>query len=188
MIWVIIQTIILAITAVVVGIYTVETQKLRKESKKQTEIFQNQTKSLRDANTFAAITRVHERLSNVTSYRVRRYLLNEFPAILSKVTEVALKKKYNVNQFNEMLMSKPTPVDGINARDAVELTLLDFDIIALPFSMRIESTREVAKAYKTVLETTAQVISSFVEIQMKLRGDPNYKIHYRNLLEELPNI
>ncbi len=199
--WSIIQTIIIAITAGIVLWYTIETYRLRKETVKQTE-------SLRQANAFTTLTAIHERLTNRVSYEIRRYLLTNFANDLAKVTINVLGAKYVTNKagkyrvdvekvkslqkdnsmlhkFNEELGACQTPNPNVTALDAVEWTLLDFDVIALPFWMGIEPAKEVAGAYKPILERTGEEIIPFVAIHQQLRGDPKYKMHYLYLLREL---
>lgn len=194
MIFTIIQTIILAITAGIVLWYTMETYGLRKETVKQTK--------------FTTLTTIHERLTNRVSYEIRGYLLTNFANDLAKVTGNVLGTQYVTNKagadrvdvdmvkslqkdknmlhkFNQELRACQTPVPNVNALEAVEWTLLDFDVIALPVWMGIEPAKEVAGAYKPVLERTAEEIIPFVAIHQQLRGDPKYKMHYLYLLREL---
>lgn len=201
MIFTIIQTIILAITAGIVLWYTIETHKLRKETVKQTE-------RLHQANAFATLTAIHERLTNRVSYEIRGYLLTNFANDLAKATTKVLGAHYVTNKagaykvdvdklkslsedknmlhkFNEELRACQTPVPNVNALEAVEWTLSDFDVIALPIWMTIEPAKEVAKAYKPVLERTAEEIIPFVAIHQRLRGNLRYKMHYLNLLRNL---
>ena len=201
MIFTIIQTIILAITAGIVLWYTIETHRLRKETVKQTE-------KLHQANAFTTLTAIHERLTNRVSYEIRGYLLTNFANDLAKVTTSVLgaqcvtnkagadrvdvdkvkslqKDKNMLHKFTKELRACQTLVPNVNALEVVEWTLLDFDVIALPIWMGIEPAKEVARAYKPVLERTAEEIIPFVAIHQQLRGDPKYKMHYLYLLREL---
>ena len=64
----------------------------------------------------------------------------------------------------------------------LEMVLLDFGIIAGPLYRQNRDVKEAAKIYETVIQSTAPAIRPFIAIQMKLRGDENYKKHYRYLL------
>lgn len=196
-----IQISILVITAVIVFWYTIETHKLRKEAVRQTE-------RLHQANAFTTLTTIHERLTNRVSYEIRGYLHTCFARDLVKVTLKVLGDNYVTNEagtnivdvdkvkslqkdedklheFNKELKACKTTVRNVNALEAVEWTLLDFDVIALPIWMGIKPAKEVARAYKPVLERTAKEIIPFVAIHQQLRGNPKYKMHYLYLLREL---
>lgn len=67
-----IQTIILGITAGVVFWYTKETQKLREETEQ--------------ANMFATLTKIQERMTNRKSYEIRGYINTSFTEHLAEVT------------------------------------------------------------------------------------------------------
>jgi hypothetical protein len=91
----------------------------------------------------------------------------------------------DIYKFNEKLSECQAPVRNINALEAVEWTLLDFDVIVLPIWLGIKPAREVAKTYKPVLERTAKEIIPFVVIHQQLRGNPKYKMYYFYLFREL---
>jgi hypothetical protein len=164
-------------------------------------------KKIRQANEFSVITIIHERLSTDRNYRIRGYLHSDFPSHLAKAVTNILGEQYvfgdrvDVTQvlsnlkedqvkkraFNQELKEQGTSVHGISALEAVELTLLDFDLLAVPLCRRIEPARDAAEAWKIVLEATATEILPFVAVQRQLRGssDPEYKKHYLYLLHEL---
>lgn len=204
-----VQTIALVVTAIIVGLYTRETYKLRKEAR-------DQTKELKQANTFNAITRVHERLANFESYKIRGYLHAGFIDHLVLAASKLLENKYvsgigkqakvdvskvldelredndQLLKFNAELDSHPASFRGyrsidVSALDAVEQTLVDFDLIAIPYSLGINSAKKLAEAYEPVLRRTSTAILPFVAIQLMLRGsnDPGYKRYYLYLLKEL---
>ena len=88
-------------------------------------------------------------------------------------------------QFREKLKSKSTSVKNVDALQAAEMTLLDFDKIAVPYCVGNRSAKTIAKAYQPVIEKTAPILLPFVAIQVKLRGkDDCYKRHYRYLLQK----
>jgi hypothetical protein len=225
------QTIILFVTAVIVGWYTYETNKLRGQAEKQVEQAKNQVaetikltqqateqvkqakkqvEAVREANKFAALTRIHETMSDRRSYAIRRYLRREFPADLTRACMEAFNKNYTtdfhtllndqdlekerdtiLSIFNYALRTRNVSGNdfNFNALEAVEWTLLDYDIIALPLYNRIESAEEVAKIYGPVLISTAPNILPFVAIQWKLRGEDHaYKKAYLWLLAWLMEI
>ncbi len=96
-------------------------------------------------------------------------------------------RKEMLRQFREKLQSKSTSVkvENVDALQAAELTLLDFDKIAVPYCLGNRSAKKIAKAYRPVIEKTAPILLPFVEIQEKLRGkDDHYKWHYRYLLQK----
>jgi hypothetical protein len=106
---------------------------------------------------------------------------------VAKVLKDLSEDKNKNLEFYQNLRAQPSSVDGVNAVEAVEWVMLDFDLVALPLYLGIESAREVAEAYRIVFEATAREILPFVAIQKKLRGtsDPKYKMHYLYLLSEL---
>lgn len=201
--WMMIQTIILAVTACLVFVYA--------------RAASEQTKALTQANTFNATTRVNERFTDPFHYRLRTYLHTEFMNDLVSATEKTLDRKYiaseannetidvakviaeleedqdKLHDFNKTLRDKPAGFPGYtgildaSTLDAVEVVLMDFDLIALPFSLGYEAGKILAEAYKPVLSAIAPKILPFVAIQRKLRGskDPTYKGFYLYLLSEL---
>lgn len=205
----VVQTVALIVTAIILGLYTRETYKLRKETGVQTN-------ELQQANTFSAITRVNERLTRLKNYKIRGYLHAGFMDHLVAATREVLGLEYvsehnksgtvnirkvlsdlredsnKVVEFNTRLDLQPALFRGVtsidmSALDAVEQTLMHFDMIALPYSLKIESAEKLAQAYEPVLRRTASAILPFVAIQLKLRGsnDPGYKRYYLYLLERL---
>jgi len=200
--WLAIQTFIFAITLLGVFWYAWEAFKQRKITGKQTDLF-------RQANMFSALVTTHERLTNETSYRIRGFIYKEFPEYLRETvknvfgeqfcTSVSEEKRVNVSKvlkelrrdtvqrenFHERLNSYFTPVKGIRALEAVERILLDFDIIAIPFYMKIEAAKTVAEAYRPVIEAIAKEVLPFIAIQEILRDDPKYKRYFLILLQGL---
>ena len=78
----VIQTVVLALTAVIVAWYANETKKLRKEAEKETE-------AVRKANTFSTIVEIHRRLCDEKSYAMRQYVHDTFMgALRSSVDEL----------------------------------------------------------------------------------------------------
>jgi hypothetical protein len=162
-------------------------------------------KKSRQANEFSVITSIHERLSSDKSYRIRGYLHSDFSSHLARAVTNILGKQYVIGgrvdvtrvlsslkedldkqaEFNRKLKKQKTSVDRVSALEAVELTLLDFDLLAVPFYLGIEPAQVPAEVWKNVLEATAKEILPFVAIQRQLRGDPEYKKHYLYLLNEL---
>ena len=196
-----ITAIVLAITAIAIFWYSWETHKMRRamvESNKQTK----------DANLFAVLAAVQSQLRDPESYNRRRFLLQDFPIQLAEVVRkelgnpdvlnesrraVVVRKVLKVIQenpeqlwnFNMQLHERTDRHGAIHTLDAVELAVLDFDVLALPVQKRIASAREAAKAYKSLLGDTAKAILPFVAIQRQLRGDPHYREEYIHLLKEL---
>ncbi|MBI4287581.1 MAG: hypothetical protein HY671_04015 [Chloroflexi bacterium] len=204
---------ILFITAGIAAWYAWETRKLRQEVAEQTKKLQQanaeaaiQTVKLHQANTFAALSQVHKTLSNERSYRMREYLHTGFAHDLGRVAQDVLGDKYvgesggvhvkigavlselkenvsKIREFNDRLRNE----GASRPLEAVEQVLLDFDIVAIPLIMDIESAKEIAQAYRPIFERTAPAILPFVAIQMRLRGnsDRRYKEHYRKLLQKM---
>jgi len=207
------QTVTLFCTGVVVSIYTYLTHRMRKTADEQ-------MKELRSTNEFDAYTRIHAQLSNEKSCRSRRHLFH--PKFESRFASVAaavlgngfrisgneidckhilenVSKDYNkLADFNSKLVCTDRHQDRTIERfdfcDSLEMVLLDFDIIAGPLYRGNKDVIEAAMIYKNVIEATAPAIRPFVAIQMALRGDNDYKKHYRFLLQyfdllgELPKV
>jgi hypothetical protein len=190
-----------AFGAVALIAYTTVTYLLWRETVKQGRV-----------NAFA---KAHEVLADRLSYEIRRYIYTGFAGDLVSAVQNTLKLqpdndtgKIDTKKVLQSLSLKPDrailqafieklgeqsttikhPIKDnkkVSALEAVEWALLDFDMIAVPSCMRVGAAKEVAKAYKPVLERTAEDILPFVAIQGKLRGDPGYKEHYLRLLERL---
>jgi hypothetical protein len=164
-------------------------------------------KKSRQANEFSVITSIHERLSSDKSYRIRGYLHSDFSSHLARAVAKVLGEQYvfgnhvdvkkvlsnlkedhtKKRELSQELKNQTTSVPGVSALEAVELTLLDFDLLAIPVYRGIEPAQDAAESWKIVLEATAKEILPFVAIQRQLRGssDPEYKKHYLYLLNEL---
>ena len=98
----IVQTIILFVTAGVIAWYSYETYKLRKAA-------EHQTKLQLDAHTFDAITRVCQILSSRDAIRRRRWLYENFKEDLDE----ALKQKpLTTKEFNHALQIHAKPLGG----------------------------------------------------------------------------
>lgn len=200
----VIQTVVLALTAVIVVWYTNETKKLRKEAEKETE-------AVRKANTFSTIVEIHRRLCDEKSYAMRQYVHATFIGALRSSVDKVLGPEYlimkdptqkisvervferlresekELTKFNTDLTRFKSDDGSYTALDAVERTLLDFDLIGLAVCMGIESAMKIAEAYRPVIQRTAKEILPFVAIQKQLRAgsDPEYKKHYLCLLRKL---
>jgi hypothetical protein len=166
-------------------------------------------KKNRQASEFTVINSIQQRLNNQRSYRIRGYLHSKFPTHLTEsvknifnnihisgehvtVEEVLrdLKEpqpKEKEIAFIDELRNKETSIDKVKALEAVESTLLDFDLLAVPYYRNIEAVKDAAEMYKNVFQATAEKILPFVAIMQRLRcdRDPYYKKHYICLLEEL---
>jgi hypothetical protein len=162
-------------------------------------------KKSRQANEFSVITSIHEKLSTDRSYSIRGYLYSGFPSHLARAVAKVLGEQYvfgnhvdvkkvlsnlkedhiKKRELSQELKNQTTSVPGVSALEAVELTLLDFDLLAIPVYRGIEPAQDAAESWKIVLEATAKEILPFVAIQRQLRGDPEYKKHYLYLLNEL---
>lgn len=200
--WLAIQTLIFAITFLGVLWYAWEASRQRKITEKQTHL-------IHQTNMFSSLVTTHERLTNETSYKIRGFIYKTFPECLAETVKTIFgeqfcmsangKKHIDIRRileglhgdavqrenFHERLNSYFTPVEGIRALEAVERILLDFDIIAIPFSMKIEAAKTLAEAYRPVIEAIAKEVIPFIAIQKKLRNDPNYKKHFLILLQGL---
>jgi len=143
------------------------------------------------SNRFDAVTRIHERLASETSYKLRRYLHTHFEDLLCSVeNKLHQSSDKTVEDFNQSLYTIQNVVDNYSALDAVEMILMDFDILAVPFWLKIKSARKCAKAYFPVLLHTARVLMPFIGIQQQLRRKQKpperyYKSFYLCLLREL---
>jgi len=143
------------------------------------------------SNRFDAVTRIHERLASETSYKLRRYLHTHFEDLLCSVeSEFYQSPDKTVEDFIQSLNKIQNVVDNYSALDAVEMILMDFDILAVPFWLKIESAQKCAKAYTPVLLHTARVLMPFIGIQQQLRRKKKlperyYKSFYLCLLREL---
>ncbi|MBW2097085.1 MAG: hypothetical protein JRI80_19690 [Deltaproteobacteria bacterium] len=176
------------------------TQQLWNEAAKQTSITQQllnetakQTTLLRKESEADAVVSGLSRMANRDSYAWRRYLHKYFIEDLKKVLEDKPKNGFkDLEEFNERLedVRKETPLPGVeafNPLQAVEWTLLDFHMVALPVYMGIESAWQMAEAYRPTLGRISEKILPFIEIQRELRGDsdPEYMKHYLHLLDKL---
>jgi hypothetical protein len=161
-----------------------------------------------EANVFQTLTAVHRAMSDDRSQRLRGYLLGDFANHLADATDQVLGQEYltserghsrvsirkvlsglrkdisKLSEFNKRL-DYDSPVKGVVINEAVEFTLSQFDLVALPVWMDIKAAKEAAKAYRSVLEATSHPILPFVAIQQQLRGDPKYREHYLRLLQHL---
>ena len=201
-----VSDVVLLITAGIVFWYTWETYNLRMQNIKQTE-------TLRQTNKLSLISKIHEQLNNEKSYNIRYYLNTEFQRHLARRTKEILGENFvknhdndstmcvdtgkvikelkedndKLNKFNRALRNHINVVGNYNLLDAIEYTLLDFDVIALPFYLGIEPAKEVAIEYEPIIKRTAEVILPFIAIQRQLRGsqDPKYKKPYLYLLQGL---
>jgi hypothetical protein len=191
---------VLALTAGLLAWYACETYRLRK--------------STEESNTFSALARIHEGLSNDLSYRLRGLLhstaycdqltkaMSEVEVLKScvqdgRVSAAAIAKLLDgkwaredeaLRRFNEQLDKVSIdlkPGQDNSALSVVERVLLSLDAIALPATLKINSAQEATKAYKPIFEKTARHILPFVAIQMRLRGDRLYKWHYLRVLDQL---
>lgn len=196
---------VLAVTAGMVWKYAAETQKLRELTKKSNEM-------LRQSTEFSALIEIHQQLGSRPTYRLRRLLYTEFDERLGAAVKESLDAGYldnndrvkidailerlsanseKLHRFNKKLRMNPYPLptpkgkEDVTFLEIVERTLLPFDAIAVPFCEGIESAARAAVLYRPILERTAGHIIPFVAIQIKLRGEPNYKLHYLCLLYAL---
>lgn len=169
--------VVLTITLMVLIFYTIATYRLLNQQK--------------EANSFAAVTRMHERLTNETSYKLRRYLHSKFEQHFDEAFDAfSSTHPQTLLAFNQLLDSKISGVNHYTALDAVEMVLMDFDMIALTYWLDIKAAKDLARAYRTVLKYTAPAIMPFVGMQQKLRLEKTppeeyYKSFYLCLLREL---
>jgi hypothetical protein len=147
----------------------------------------------KEANTFATITRVHERMSNETSYRLRRYLNNHFIEAFNEAEDKfngsGKPERDKVKTFNKLLSEygiADPKLEGYTALDAAEMVFLDFDSIILPYWSNIRAAKELVRSYKPVLKKTAESLLPFMGKQLELRGksDPEYNWPYFCMLKK----
>jgi len=167
-----------------------------------------QSKQSQQANTFAALTDIHQVMYDDRNQRIRRYLFTKFSSDLADAVKEVLGSEYLadvggqnrvsikkvlegldrslLDKFNKRL-NRDYPVEGVSILECAEFTLAAFDIIALPSYLKIKAAEEAGRAYKGVLERTSEKLLPFVAIQKQLRGetDEEYKIHYLHLLKQL---
>jgi hypothetical protein len=206
------QTIAFLFTAAIVAIYTEQTHRIRKTADEQME-------QLCSTSEFDAYTKIHAQLSNERSCRSRRHLFHrKFKSRFADVAGAVLGPEYRTGNeinckhilenlaeddnkladFNNKLVTADKHNDGsydyFDFCDALEMVLLDFDVIAGPLYRGNKNVIEAVEIYKNVIQATAPMIRPFVAIQMKLRGGNDYKKHYRFLLQyfdllgELPEV
>ena len=197
-----VQTWTLVATAVVVGIYTYQTHRIRKTADEQ-------MRELRSTNEFDAYTRIHAQLSNERSCLSRRHLFHsKFKGAFAKATNDALGAKLcaaekevdielimkNMSKDDEKLavfkdslftivQHRDRTTVRIDFCDALEMVLLDLDIIAGPLYRQNRAVEEAVKIYEPIIRVTAPALRPFVAVQMMLKGDNDYRKHYRYLLQ-----
>jgi len=175
---------VLFLTLIVLGIYTFFTRELAKQAIA--------------SNTFAALSSVHQCLSEHRTCRehilqqtiqdelkrhIRECIPGDFigyqggPLTLSleSLQTIAIDNPMCLDEFNHRLR-------GV-ALEAIEQTLADFDMIALPLSLGIEAAKKLAEAYKPMLERTAEPLLAFIAVHRQLRGEPKYREPYIQLLK-----
>jgi hypothetical protein len=161
-------------------------------------------RKIQQANDFSLITAVHARLNEEKSYQARRYLFSDFGQHLAEAAKVICGHECVMNDhvvvekvllhvkedreketaFNNVLSKRQNVVAGMSPLDAVERVILDFELIALPYSKNNASALVAAEAWEPVLRRTSEQILPFLAIKRRLRGegDRSYKYHYLNLL------
>ncbi len=154
----------------------------------------------REASEFIVITEVTERLNSKNS-RDRRGFLHKQKVqyengIIDKVIQDLypdgkpphMKNDIAKNDFTTALSKvqlEMTPGVYINALDAIETTLLDLDLFAVPFYMKIKSAMHATIQWKSVLEDTSKDLIGFIDIMQRVRNDQKYKRHYLYMLHSL---
>ncbi len=209
----IINTLILAATAGIVFWYAKETKRLREAADRQVGKASEQLEDLRQANILDATETIWKVMSNPKGSQMRAYIYYDFPGDLAhaagthlgpefvdgtpgmalsrvKIDKVLRDVKENPAQrtsFERQLTATVPSGKPFTALEAVESTLRDFDIIALPVYLGVGSAKQLAAAYRSDLQRTADAVLPFVAIEKRLRGssDPDYKKHYLKLLQQL---
>ena len=161
-------------------------------------------RKIQQANDFSVVSAVYARLNEEKSYKARRYLYSDFDQHLAEaaikicdhecvvnghvvVEKVLLHVEENREKekdFNNALDKNQNVVADMSSLDAVERVLIDFDLIAIPYSKSNASAFLAAEAWEPVLRKTSKKILPFLSIKRKLRGksDRSYKYYYLNLL------
>jgi len=192
---------LLAIAAVVATWYALETFLLRKEAEKN-------VKAATEANTFSALTAIHQTLMKDNSRMLRRVLMekgeNELAEALAKTVgstfvggaaprrTVLLDRILDTLQKNDQMAGEF--FSDLQEREAFfritflavfESVLADFDLIAVPHNLGIQAAGVAAEAYRPILEHTSRPLLIFIAIRRRLAGESNYRKHYVRLLREL---
>jgi len=196
---------LLAVAAIVAAWYALETFRLRKETERTTKLAERTAKATAEANTFSALTTIHQQLENHDSRTLRRFVIEEArtrlgEALANNVGEtyvtgaspnrtVLLERVLNTLQSNDEMatafLAALNRSAGQSALVAIESVLADFDLIAVPHSLGIDAAQVAAETYKPIFEHTRRPLLEFVAIRRKLTGDSTYRLHYVRLLREL---
>lgn len=154
-------------------------------------------------NLFTVIAKVQERLGSEASrdrrrllhFKLANYLGNSARDILGEQYIVKVKSHFRVNvravlrglqpndTLSRELLERLRGANGLLG--AVEGTLADFNMIAIPVHLKVKAALEVGRAWKPVLERTAPLLIPFIAVQRQLRDDPDYMKHYIFLLRKL---
>lgn len=166
---------------------------------------QKDTFELKQIETIIAL---HRTINNPDNYKGRVILYRDFgPRLVEATREVKSQqskaissvdeitpsfvkgnlKKNNedLNTFNNLLADRKGQNDMPSPLDVVERILLDFDILGLLHKRKNHIAQEYIKDFFPVLERSARYVVPFVLVQRALRGFPQYKEHYMQLLEHL---
>ena len=97
----------------------------------------------------------------------------------------ALKSvKAKLTSVNTESTNADISAEDISALEAIELTLMDFDLVAVPFDMRIGTARKLADRWKPVITATAEHIVPFIRNELLWRSDwRTYKSQYLRLVK-----
>lgn len=181
----------------------------------QNHRFSQQIRATHQGNIFSALVRVHEILGSERSRHIRGYLHQKFTNHLIGVIGEVLGEEYitvdaigirkiaiakllsgdlrkdhgDKEEFDVKLRNLSTEIESfkVNALEAVESTLADFELIAVFVYTKLEPAKEVVEVFGNLVLSTAPVILPFVAIQRQLCGqrDPRHRISYLRLLKEI---
>jgi len=74
---------------------------------------------------------------------------------------------------------------SIDFSEVVEKVLADFETIAAPLFACNRAVHLAAEIYREAVGRSAPLLAPYIAIQMRLRGDPDYRKHFRFLLQHL---
>ena len=188
-----VNTLILAITAGIIWWYTRETQKLRRATEETVRLS-------REDHLFATLTAVHHRLTHSDEWKHRGFLHAEFDLLFERALGMlshhfqcwqGIQNGLWTRETMKHLWGMEDQIPRFHAAlsgpalEAVEHTLLSFDVLSIPVCEGLESARRAADAYRDLIARTAPHILPFVALEGTLRGNKDYQPHYLGMLETL---
>ena len=203
------QFIVLTLTMGAVAFYTCETSKLRRETRRLRKETAELRKDASEDYAFSAITEVCKTLGSVRPYKLRGYLHRRFDQELRQAVTATVGEQFvnrqkridtakivgelhaNEGQLNDLNTELNNRFIGVGtnseatALETVETTLFSFDSVAFGTFEGLPSAQWAARVYRSAFQGTAEHILPFVALQMKLRGDPEFRFHYIWLLYKL---